>query len=93
MLKKNVIKMDEIVVTILCMIVTAIICLPIGYSWATKDAILIIDRINRWLDSTESDQWVHAQMYMDLEEKYNKLLKEHEQYRGMIKAIEDIKGD
>ena len=37
--------------------------------------------------------YLEPEVYSDLEEKYDKLVKEHEQYRGMIKAIKDCGGD
>lgn len=63
----------------------------IGYAIATRHSLGGIERVNRWIDDTESDQWVSYKLYKDLQEKYENTLKEYEQYRGMVKCLKDLK--
>lgn len=71
----------------------ALVFFMIGYVYATRRSLLAIETVEQWIQDTKSNKWVQYSMYKDLEEKYDKLVKEHEQYRGMIKAIKDCGGD
>lgn len=71
----------------------AFVFFMIGYSYATRRSLLAIETVEQWINDTNSNQWVHYSMYSELEEKYDKLVREHEQYRGMVKAIKDYGGD
>lgn len=70
-------------------LLTCMISLIIGYSWATHDSLTAIENVNRWIEDTQSNRWIQYYMYQELEEKYELLLKEYEQYRGTMKAIND----
>lgn len=80
---------------LMCSIVVlgAFVFFMIGYSYATRRSLLAIENVEQWIKDTKSAQWVHYPIYKELEEKYDKLVREHEQYRGMIKAIKDCDGD
>lgn len=71
----------------------AFISFVLGYLYATRKSLLAIENVEQWIKDTKSAEWVHYPMYKELEEKYDKLVREHEQYRGMIKAIKDCGGD
>lgn len=71
----------------------AFVFFMIGYAYATRRSLLAIETVEQWIQDTESNQWVQYSMYKDLEEKYDKLVREYEQYRGMIKAIKDCDSD
>lgn len=70
-------------------LLTCMISLIIGYSWATHDSLNAIENVNRWIEDTQSNRWIQYHMYQELENKYDALLKEYEQYRGTMKAIDD----
>ena len=81
--------MEEIFILIFILIGTIIISFSIGYAWATRCSLLAIENVNNWISNHEANCWVQYSMYEELEKKYIKLLSEYEQYRGMIKAIDD----
>lgn len=64
----------------------------IGYTIATRDGLKSIENVNRWIETTESNHWVQIELYKDLETKYEELIKEYEQYKGTIQALNDWKG-
>lgn len=78
---------------ILCIWCLSIIAgIAVGYAIATKESLTAVQSIERCINNTNSNDWVHYEMYKELEEKYNNLVKDHERYRGMIQAIKDCKG-
>ena len=83
--------MTEIITFILCCFLTFVIGFCLGHTVLHKDAWLLIDRISQWIDDTNSNKWVQYSMYENLENKYEGLLKEYEQYRGTMKAIDDYR--
>lgn len=82
---------NEIMMILFCSITTFVIGFCLGHTVLHKDAWLLIDRISQWIDDTNSNKWIQYSMYEDLEEKYELLLREHEQYRGTMKAINDCR--
>ena len=64
----------------------------IGYAIATRDGLKSIENVNRWIETTESNRWVQIELYKDLETKYEELIKEYEQYKGTIQALNDWEG-
>ena len=80
---------------LMCSIVVlgAFVFFMIGYSYATRRSLLAIENVEQWINDTNSNLWVHYSLYSELEEKYDKLVSEHEQYRGMVKAIKDYGSD
>ena len=80
---------NEIAILIFCSLLTFVIGFCVGHTVLHKDTWLTLDKISQWIDDTNSNKWVQYYMYQDLETKYNDLLKEHEQYRGTMKAIND----
>ena len=80
-------------IILIVIISSAFVFFMIGYSFATRRSLLAIENVEQWIKDTKSAQWVHYPIYKELEEKYDKLVREHEQYRGMIKAIKDCDGD
>lgn len=83
--------MTEIITIILCCVLTFVIGFCLGHTVLHKDAWLLIDRISQWIDDTNSNKWVQYSMYENLENKYEGLLREYEQYRGTMKAIDDYR--
>lgn len=84
---------EQIMWIIIIWLLTAILFSVIGYCLAERDSISAIMRVDNWISTVEDNQWIHYEMYKELEEKYEDCLKEYEQYRGMIKAIKDYDGD
>lgn len=80
---------NEIAMSIFCSILTFVIGFCVGHAVLHKDTWLTLDKISQWIDDTNSNKWIQYHMYQDLETKYENLLKEHEQYRGTMKAIND----
>ena len=83
---------DEITMLFLGCILTFVIGFCVGHTVLHKDTWLTLDKISQWIDDTNSNKWVQYRVYQDLETKYENLLKEHEQYRGTMKAINDCRG-
>lgn len=83
--------MTEIISILICSGLTFILGFCAGHTVLHKDAWLTIDKISRWIDDTNSNQWIQYNMYENLENKYEGLLKEYEQYKGTMKAIEDCR--
>lgn len=84
---------QEVVMFGLALGAIILVSLIAGYSFATRDCFNSIRNVDMWIESTNSNQWVASYMYRELEEKYEKLLSEYEQYRGMIKVLKDCNGD
>lgn len=80
---------DEIVLMIFIDFLVFLVGLCIGYCMLRSDNASAVDKISRWIDETQSNQWIQYYMYQELEEKYESLLKEYEQYRGTMTAIND----
>lgn len=76
-------------IILFCSITTFVIGFCLGHTVLHKDAWLLINRISQWIDNTNSNTWIQYSMYENLENKYESLLKEYEQYRGTMKAIDD----
>ena len=76
-------------IVLFCSITTFVIGFCLGHTVLHKDAWLLIDRIAQWIDDTNSNKWIQYSLYENLENKYESLLKEYEQYRGTMKAIDD----
>ena len=80
---------DEITMLFLGCILAFVIGFCVGHTVLHKDTWLTLDKISQWIDDTNSNKWVQYSMYEDLEVKYDALLREYEQYRGTMKAIDD----
>lgn len=80
---------DEITVFFLGCFLTFVIGFCVGHTVLHKNTWLTLEKISKWIDDTNSNKWIQYSMYEDLEIKYENLLKEHEQYRGTMKAIDD----
>ena len=83
--------MTDIMMVLFCSITTFVIGFCLGHTVLHKDAWLLIDRISQWIDDTNSNKWIQYSMYENLETKYDALLREYEQYRGTMKAIDDYR--
>lgn len=71
-----------------------VIGICIGQFMLKADTESAVRKVEQWIDDTTSNKWVQYEIYQDLEEKYEALLREYEQYRGTMKAINDCcKGD
>lgn len=81
--------MSEIVIMVLSIGFLLFLGIIIGYAIATRDGLKSIENVNRWIETTESNHWVHIELYKDLETKYEELIKEYEQYKGTIKALKE----
>ncbi len=81
--------MSEPVMWVIVWLLSAFICIIIGYCFAERHSINAIMRVDDWISTVENNEWIQYGMYKELEEKYEDCLKEYEQYRGMIKAIKD----
>lgn len=77
------------IIELIDIILTLILGMAIGYAWATKDSLMAIENVNNWICSTQSNDWVQYRLYEELEEKYERLLEEYNQYQGTIKALRD----
>lgn len=84
--------MSEIVMMVLSIGFLLFLGIIIGYAIATRDGLKSIENVNRWIETTESNHWVQIELYKDLETKYEELIKEYEQYKGTIQALNDWKG-
>ena len=84
--------MSEIVMMVLSIGLLLFLGIIIGYAIATRDGLKSIENVNRWIETTESNHWVQIELYKDLETKYEELIKEYEQYKGTIQALNDWEG-
>lgn len=84
--------MSEIVMMVLSIGFLLFLGIIIGYAIATRDGLKSIENVNRWIETTESNHWVQIELYKDLETKYEELIKEYEQYKGTIQALNDWEG-
>ena len=84
--------MSEIVMVVLSIGLLLFLGIIIGYAIATRDGLKSIENVNRWIETTESNHWVQIELYKDLETKYEELIKEYEQYKGTIQALNDWEG-
>ena len=84
--------MSEIVMMVLSIGLLLFLGIIIGYAIATRDGLKSIENVNRWIETTESNHWVQIELYNDLETKYEELIKEYEQYKGTIQALNDWEG-
>ena len=84
--------MSEIVMMVLSIGFLLFLGIIIGYAIATRDGLKSIENVNRWIETTESNHWVQIELYKDLETKYEELIKEYEQYKGTIQALNDWGG-
>lgn len=66
-----------------------VIGLCTGQFMLKADTESAVRKVEQWIDDTNSNKWVQYEMYQELEEKYEALLCEYEQYRGTMKAIND----
>ena len=82
--------MSNIVIMIFSMTLLLIVGFAIGYAFATRNSLMAIENVNNWINSTKANHWVEIRLYKDLEDKYESLMKEYEQYKGAMKAIKDL---
>lgn len=82
---------NEIMVLIFCSLLTFAIGFVLGQTMSHKNAWIILEQISQWIEDTHSNQWVQHSIYQDLEVKYDALVREYEQYRGTMKAINDCR--
>ena len=77
------------VVELITLALWSVLCLFMGYAWATRDSLLCIENVERWINDTNSNNWVDASLYYKIQEDYNELLAEYNQYQGAVKALKD----
>ena len=82
--------MNDIVIMIFSMTLLLIVGFAVGYAFATRDSLMVIENVNNWIQSTEANHWIEIGLYNDLEYKYENLMKEYEQYKGAMKAMQDL---
>lgn len=82
--------MNDIVIMIFSMTLLLLVGLAVGYAFATRSSLMAIENVNNWINSTEANHWVQIGLYNDLEDKYENLMKEYEQYKGTMKAMKDL---
>ena len=82
--------MNDIVIMIFSMTLLLIVGFAVGYAFATRDSLMVIENVNNWIQSTEANHWIEIGLYNDLEYKYENLMKEYEQYKGVMKAMQDL---
>ena len=66
-----------------------VIGICIGQFMLKADTESAVRKVEQWIDDTTSNKWVQYEMYQELEEKYENVLREYEQYRGTMRAIDD----
>ena len=71
------------------LVLYTILILVLGFTIAEKESLRAIKRIDHWIDTTQSNDWVSSDMYFNLEKEYIDTIAQYEQYRGIIKAIND----
>ena len=82
--------MTEILVNIFVIIMTFVIGLAIGHMMIAKDSFLAVQNVNNWINDTKSNQWIQISLYNELEQKYHELEQEYNQYKGFIKAYDEL---
>ena len=82
--------MSDIVIIIFSMFLLLVVGFAVGYASATRSSLMAIENVNNWIESTESNHWVHIGLYNDLKYKYESLMKEYEQYKGAVKAMRNL---
>ena len=82
--------MSEIVMMVLSIGFLLFVGIIMGYAFATRSSLMAIENVNNWINSTEANHWIEIGLYNDLEYKYENLMKEYEQYKGTMKAMQDL---
>ena len=82
--------MTEIFVNIFVIIMTFFIGLTIGYMMIAKNSFIAVQNVNNWINDTKSNEWINISLYNELEQKYHELEQEYNQYKGFIKAYDEL---
>ena len=82
--------MTEILINIFVIVMTFIIGLAIGYMMIAKNSFLAVENVNNWINDTKSNEWIQISLYNELEQKYHELDQEYSQYKGFVKAYNEL---
>ena len=78
------------ILEIICIAIAFMTGCCFGYVLSVRDGLLEFSKVIGAVENL-NESWVSYAMYKEVVDKYDATVKEYEQYKGCIKALQDFK--